>query len=91
MLQRVPIWDTLIFMSRRLAELMNEVVLKGGARGKSTLALAAGKSEKMIDRYRKQLSTPPTDVARALALACGCSEEDALALARECSSEAKTA
>jgi hypothetical protein len=76
-------------MSRRLAELMNEKILREGARGKARLSLAAGKSEKMIDRYRKHQSKPPTDVARQLALACGCTEREADELALECSLVAK--
>lgn len=76
-------------MSKRLADMMNRVVLIEGERGKARLSLAAGRSAQMIDRYRNRVSKPPTDIARVLAIACGASEEEAYELALECSSEAQ--
>lgn len=70
-------------MSQRLIQLLNDVVLREGARGKARLSMAAGRGEKMIDRYRNGESVPPADVVHSLALACGCSDREALALARE--------
>ena len=70
-------------MSRRLMEKMNRMILVEGAKGKAKLALAAGKSERMIDRYRQGKSKPSSDVVVQLALACGCTEQEALALASE--------
>lgn len=76
-------------MSQRLIEMLNTVVLREGPRGKARLSLAAGRGEKMIDRYRRGESIPPADIVRSLALACGCGEQEALALARECLPEAR--
>jgi hypothetical protein len=67
---------------------MNRLVQLDGARGKARLCLAAGKSERMIDRYRSGLSEPPTSVMVQLALACEFTEEEALAMADAGSSEA---
>lgn len=77
-------------MSNRLRELINKHIVVNGNRGKAQLALAANRSEQMIDRYRKGTSSPGQDVGYQLALACGCSKEDALKLAGEGSSEVKS-
>ena len=68
-----------------LADLINTVLLKEGRGGIARLAHIAGKGERMIDRYRLGHSVPYSETAYKLAMACGLNEEEALALARECS------
>lgn len=75
-------------MSGRLVELMQQMILKEGQVGKAKLSQAAARGERMIDRYIKGESAPSADVAYRLALACGCTDEEALKLAKlECPSD----
>lgn len=74
----------ILYMSKRLVKLINQIVIKEGVKGKLRLALAIGKGERMIDRYRKGTCNPSQKDAYDLALACGCSNEDALKIAEEC-------
>lgn len=76
-------------MSDRLIQRLNEYVTKEGQRGKTKLALAINRGERMVDRYLKGQSAPSSHIAYLLAVECGCSEKEALTLARELSSEAK--
>lgn len=64
----------------RLIRLMNAKIEAEKSPGKSKLALAIGRSDRMVDRFRKGESIPSPDQAYKLALACGCSEEDARAI-----------
>lgn len=76
-------------MSRRLIEVMKEFLVKEGQIGKAKLALAVGRGDRMVDRYLKGQSIPSRNQAYRLALACGCNERDALALAGDGRGEAK--
>jgi hypothetical protein len=68
-------------------ELLDTYLTKYGTDGKRRLALAVGRGEQMIDRYRKRQAVPPSNVAFRIALACGLEEAEALALAKECPAE----
>ncbi len=70
---------------------MNAKIEAEKSPGRSKLALAIGRGERMVDRFRKRESTPTPEQAYRLALACGCSREDALAIKQECSPERQTA
>lgn len=74
-------------MSAQLVKLMKEVIIREGSTGRMKLALAAGRGEKMIERYLKGTSAPGSDVVYRIAKACGCSDKDALALASKASNE----
>lgn len=76
-------------MSNRLADLINEVLVKEGIRGRSRLALAADRGEKQIERYSLGKQIPSSDVAFKIALACGCGEREAHRIASEYASRAK--
>jgi transcriptional regulator with XRE-family HTH domain len=76
-------------MSERLVGMMRQLIVKEGSAGKSKLALAARRGERMIDRYMKGQAFPSSDTAFRLALACGATESEALALAGEASKEAR--
>lgn len=71
-------------MSDRLRKLVNEAVLKGGPREVTRLADLVSVKTRMIHRYRKGLSRPPTDKAHALAKELGCTDGEALQIASEC-------
>lgn len=68
---------------------MRTVVVKEGEAGKSRLSVAADRGVRMIERYMSGTSIPTRSTSYRLALACGCSEEDALKIAEEGSSESK--
>lgn len=76
-----------MYFMERLIRLMNAKIEAERSPGKSKLALAIGRSDRMVDRFRKRESTPTPDQAYKLALACGCSAEEALAIKLECSSD----
>lgn len=79
-------------MGDKLKQMISNVRLTEGRTGMNRLAVATGKSERMIDRYLKGQSMPHPDTAYEIALACGFSKAAALALARECEqARAKTA
>lgn len=63
---------------------MKKVVLTEGSAGKAKLGAAAGRGERMIERYMAGKSSPSPDTGYRIAVACELSEEDALAVAREC-------
>lgn len=71
-------------MSERLIQAMKDVLLKEGETGKGRLADAIGRQTRMIERYVDKSQTPTESNAYKLAVACGLSEEDALAIAKEC-------
>jgi transcriptional regulator with XRE-family HTH domain len=68
---------------------MQRYLIVRGPTAKAVLSQQAEKSPRMIERYMSGAASPSQHTAYKLALACGLNEEDALALARECSSEAK--
>lgn len=70
----------------RLEKVLSKYLTVNGTKGKGALVQATGKSDRQIDRYAKGQSTPPSSVAYTLALACGCSAEEALKIASECTS-----
>lgn len=74
-------------MTQRLLELMNTAVLKEGPSGKARMAGVIERTERMVDRYMKGQSVPTPSLAFKLAKACGATEEEALDIAKECSSE----
>lgn len=74
-------------MCKRLMELIDRVVLKEGSKGRTRLALAIERGERMIDRYQKGLSVPSSNNAYKLAREAGGTDEEALEIAKECSSE----
>ena len=71
-------------MSDRLVEMINSVILKEGKKGKLRLAMTIDRGEQMIDRYIAKEASPSQNNAYKLALACGCSEREALKIADEC-------
>lgn len=70
----------------RLIQLMNDMVVREGSQGRMRMALAIDRGERMVRRYLNGESIPSQKTAYRLALACGCTDEEALAVARECSS-----
>jgi transcriptional regulator with XRE-family HTH domain len=72
-------------MSRLVAKMNDYVTVNG----KADLCKAAGKSERMLDRYLKGQSIPSAQVRYRLARQCGCNHEEALDIAQEASSQAK--
>lgn len=80
-------WHT-EFMSRRLKETVEQYLTKkGSAVGKAELCAAVGKGEATLRRWIKD-GVPTSHDAYALALACGCTEDEALLIAKEESQEA---
>lgn len=69
--------------NERLMSVVNDALIKSGMRA---LQSAAGMTEATIRRVANGRAKPRRRSAYKLALACGCNEEDALALARECTS-----
>jgi hypothetical protein len=72
-------------MGRRLKEVIERYLVKNGSEGKTQLSLTLHKAPRTIDRWLKDGITSAHN-AYKLALACGCSEEEALELSKECSS-----
>lgn len=73
-------------MNVRLLELVQELVVKDEA-GMAKLAVAVGKHQGTVQRWINSGRIPDRHDRYLVALACGCSEEEALELAKECSSE----
>lgn len=70
-------------MSGRLHELLIRVLTeKGTTNGKKKLGQKVGKSGRTIHRWLKE-GIPTTHDAYMLALACGCTKDEALVLANE--------
>lgn len=67
-------------MTQRLRDKLKLFVIKQGPKAKEALSQAAGKSPRMIDRYLNGEAEPSQHTSYKLALACECSEEEALAL-----------
>lgn len=70
-------------MSDRLRNVMTEYLIKQGDKGKAYLARRMDKSLKTIDRWAKDGVSDPRKSYK-LALACGCSEDEALEIAKQC-------
>jgi transcriptional regulator with XRE-family HTH domain len=76
-------------MSERLRKKIQEYLIRTDGNAKMKLCAAADISQSTLDNAlgKRKKSKPPTaDTVYRLALACGCSEEEALALASECTS-----
>lgn len=73
-------------MSERLREMVKRRLLELGDNALSRLAVEAGLSATLINNVRNG-HIPLPKSARKIALACGASDEEALRLAAECSSE----
>lgn len=67
-------------MTNRLRDKLKLFVIKKGPSAKAELSLAANKSPRMIDRYLNGTADPSQHTGYKLALACGCSDEEALVL-----------
>lgn len=74
-------------MSSRLRNLIQTQLVKKGPALKVELCQAIDRSEQTLNRWLKD-GVPNAHEAYKLALACGCSEEEALKIAKEeCPSE----
>lgn len=72
-------------MTVRLKDKLTQyLIINGKAKGKAQLSLAIGKSVRMLDRYLSGDSVPSPEIAYNLALAAGCTKDDALEIATEC-------
>lgn len=72
------------YMSKRLEELVQVYLIKNGqGDAMASLASMTGKSEETIRRWIRD-GFPNATGRYKLALACGCSEEEALEIAKEC-------
>lgn len=72
-------------MSKRLRDALARVRVKKGRPGLRELARSLDVTLKTIERWEEK-GVPDEHKAYQLALACGCSEEEALAIGMECSS-----
>ena len=78
-------------MSKGLLDVISQFLLENGQVGKSNLCAAVGRSERTLERWIHD-GIPDPHYGYLLARQCGCSKEEALALAKECSSSgARTA
>lgn len=76
-------------MSGRLRDVVGQYLVKAGRRARISLCETADVSRSALDNIignRTKPYVPSAAVAYRLAKACGCSEEDALSIANECSS-----
>ncbi len=74
-------------MDSRLGNIVQQFLVREGAGGKAQLCLAVKKSEQTLVRWIKS-GVPTQHDAYRIALACGCSDEEALSISQEeCPSE----
>ena len=73
-------------MSMRLQNVLSRHLLKTGEEGLAELSRTFDRSSKTIERWAREGVSNPRK-AYKLALACGCTEEDALRMAEECTQE----
>ena len=69
-------------MNERLRQKIDRVLIEQGAEGKARLSKAVKRSERTFERWLRQ-GIPTQHDAYKLALACGCTRNQALALACE--------
>jgi transcriptional regulator with XRE-family HTH domain len=69
-------------MTQRIRTLLEQHLAKHGRAGKAQLCQVVEKSENTLNRWLRD-GIPSAHDAYKLALACGCSEKEALRLARE--------
>lgn len=74
-------------MSRSLAQQIDDFLVKNGPAGKAELCRSVAKSERTLDRWIKE-GVPTSHDAYKLAKAIKCTDEEALKLAKQCTSEA---
>jgi hypothetical protein len=74
-------------MSRSLLKWVDEFLRREGPGSKGVLCRAIGRSERTLDRWLKNGVPTAHDVYK-LAVTCGCSDEEALEISRECFPEA---
>lgn len=72
----------------KLRDKVETFLVKTGKSAKEILAIKAGVSPSTIAKIKNGRVPLPSNAYR-LAVACGCGEEEALEIARECSSLAK--
>jgi plasmid maintenance system antidote protein VapI len=65
---------------------MRQIETTEGVMGVARMAASINRGPKTIDRYIKGESAPSEQNAYKLALACGFTQEDALKIAKECTS-----
>lgn len=73
----------LLLMSSRLKDVVKAYLSEKGETAKAQLAVSLKRHQATIERWIRD-GVPSAEDAYSLALACGCSEEDALELAKEC-------
>lgn len=71
-----------LFMSRLLKK-MNEYVTVNGMAGKARLSEATNRSVRSVETWLTGKSVPSAQIRYQLAVACGCTHEEALELAQE--------
>lgn len=69
-------------MSKRLQKVLTDYLIKTGNRGKAQLCKAVKKSPVTVDRWLRD-GLPTAHDAYLVALACGCTQGEALALAKD--------
>lgn len=70
-------------MSNRLKDLIDTYLVKHGNNGFVLLGQVLDRDAKTIRRWKDGGAVPNAHLAYKLALACGCTEEDALSVAKE--------
>ena len=74
-------------MSKRLQDLISNALIERGPAAKVEMCAAIERSEQTLNRWMRE-GIPSAHEAYRLALACGCTKEEALKLAKEeCPSE----
>jgi len=84
--KKTQLVHTAIMMSERLMGLIQGYLVKNDA-GMARLAVAVGMHQGTVQRWIKEGRIPNSHSRYLVALACGCSEQDAASLAGDCSSE----
>lgn len=69
-------------MSERLQQVLKDFIIKNGSKGKAELCAAVSKSPVTVDRWLRD-GLPTAHDAYLVALACGCTQEEALDLAKD--------
>lgn len=78
-------------MSERLKDMVETYLIRAGKNGAFKLASEANVSVRLVYNVKNEGHVPKPEIAHRLAKACGATEEDALRIAKGCSSEAKRA
>lgn len=67
----------------RLLKKMNDYVTVNGTTGKASLCKATGRNKRSVERWLTGQNIPPAHIRYQIALACGCTHEEALEIAQE--------